>query len=96
MVLPLIGRLRWASFGAGAAAAAVGSLLGRPLLVELVRAGYEVNDAATDAWARAKAEAQSVRNEAQLQRQQQTTDAELARLREEVAALRAQVAAKKA
>jgi hypothetical protein len=95
MVLPLIGQLRWASFGAGAAAAVVGAYVGRPLLVGAVRAGYDVSELASDAWAKAKAEADSLRQEAQKLREQ-SASAEVQRLREEVATLRAQVATKKA
>ena len=89
MVLPLIGRLSMRSFGIGAAVAAVGYVAARPLLVQVVAAGYEVKDAVDGAWHQAKAEAQKVRAEA-LATRSQGLDSEVQRLREEVASLRAQ------
>lgn len=91
MILPIIGRLSWSSFWAGTAAATVGVAIARPLLVGTVRAGYEVADAAGDAWAKAKAEVDSVKREAVTARESAASAAELQHLRDEVAALRAQL-----
>jgi len=96
MLLPIIGRLSWNSFWAGTAVAAVGAAIARPLLVGTVRAGYEVSDVATDAWAKAKAEVESVKREALTSRESGRMEAELKQLRDEVAILRAQVAKKSA
>ena len=87
MVLPLIGRLSMRSFGIGAAVAAVGYVVARPLLVQAVAAGYEVKDAVDGAWQQAKTEATKVRAEA-LASRSQGLDAEVQRLRDEVASLR--------
>lgn len=75
----------------GAAAIAVGPSILRPALVGLVRAGYAVQEFATDAWAQAKAEAQSIRADATTRR---AGDPQVQQLRDEVASLRAQLAAK--
>ena len=89
MVLPVIGRLSMRSFGIGAAVAAVGYAVARPLIVQAVAASYEVKDAVDGAWHQAKNEAQKVRAEA-LATRGQGLDAEVQRLRDEVASLRAQ------
>jgi hypothetical protein len=91
MILPIIGRLSWNSFWAGTAAATVGAAIARPLLVGTVRAGYEVADVANDAWAKAKAEVDSVRQEAITARASATMATEIQQLRDEVASLRAQL-----
>lgn len=88
MILPLIGRVRGKSFGVGMVAAGLASVFARPLLVGIVRAGYEVKDAADSLWHQAKEEAASVRAEARTGRDA-GTEAEIVRLREEIAALRA-------
>lgn len=90
MILPIIGRLSWSSFWAGTAAATFGAAIARPLLVGTVRAGYEVADAAGEAWAKAKAEVDSVKREAVTARDSGTA-AEVQQLRDEVASLRAQL-----
>ncbi len=95
MVLPIIGRLSMRSLGIGAAVAAVGAVVTRPLLVQVVAAGYEVKDAAEGVWHQAKLEAERVRTEA-LATRSQGLDAEVHRLREEVATLRAQQSSKRA
>ena len=95
MMLPLIGRFSLGSFGFGAAAMAVGTVVARPLLVGAVTAGYETSDLLKGAWAKAKAEAESVKNEALAGRHMQGMEAELRQLREEVAQLRAASGAKK-
>ena len=94
MTLPIIGRLSWNSFWAGTALAAVGTAIARPLLVGTVRAGYEVSDVATEAWAQAKAEVDSVKREALTSRDAGRMEAELRQLRDEVSALRTQLAKK--
>ena len=95
MVLPVIGKLSMSSFGAGAAVAVVGAAVARPLLVGVVRAGYEASDVVTDAWAKAKAEAASVKNEALAAHNSQDMENELQSLRQEVATLRQQVGSKR-
>lgn len=96
MLLPLVGRLSMKSFGLGAVAAAVAAMIARPMLVSVVRAGYEASDLATDTWEKAKAEAVSVKNDALAPVSASAVEAELTKLREEVATLRAQVANKRA
>lgn len=95
MVLPVIGKLSMGSLGVGAAAAVVGAAVARPLLVGAVRAGYEVSDAVTDAWAKAKTEAQAVKNEAIAAHTAANVETELEALRAEVASLRQQVSSKR-
>ncbi|MGE3276990.1 MAG: hypothetical protein AB7O67_17905 [Vicinamibacterales bacterium] len=95
MVLPVIGKLSMGSFGVGAAAAVVGAAVARPLLVGVVRAGYDVSDVVTDAWAKAKSEAQAVKNEALAAHTSANMENELETLRAEVASLRQQVAGKR-
>jgi len=94
MTLPLIGRFSMGSFGFGAAAMAVGSVIARPLIVSAVAAGYETSDFVKGAWEKAKAEAQSVKNEALATREMHNMQTELHQLREEVAQLRAASAKK--
>jgi ubiquinone biosynthesis protein UbiJ len=65
----------------------VGPAILRPVLVGVVRAGYEVKDYASQAWQQAKVEAESIRTEARTA----SEAAELQQLRDEVAALRTQV-----
>lgn len=89
VVLPLIGRFSAASFVTGAAATVVTTLIARPLIVGVARAGYEVSDFVTDSWQKAKAEARSVQSEARTGRGR-NVEAELQELRDEVASLRAQ------
>lgn len=89
MILPLIGRFSTASFLTGAVTTVVTSLIARPLIVGVARAGYEVSDFVSDSWHRAKAEARSVQSEARASRSP-SVEAELQELRAEVAALRAQ------
>jgi uncharacterized small protein (DUF1192 family) len=94
MVLPIIGKLSWNSFFAGSAAAVVGSVVARPLLVGTVRAGYQATDIATEAWNMAKQEVQSVKRDALAARDQSRMESEIQQLREEIASLRAQLAKK--
>jgi|CXWL01.1.fsa_nt_gi hypothetical protein len=95
MVLPLVGKLSLRSFGVGALAAAVASVVARPLLVGTVRAGYEISDGLQGVWAKAKAEADGLKADALAERNAASTQTEIQALREEVAALRAQVASKR-
>lgn len=90
MTLPIIGRLSWKSFWAGTAVATFGGAIARPLLVETVRVGYGIADAANGVWTEAKAEAHRVKLEAQAG----GSAREIQQLRDEVAALRAQLAKK--
>jgi len=89
VVLPVIGYLSPKSFLTGAAATVVTSLIARPLIVGVARAGYEVSDFVSDSWQKAKAEARAVQTEARSSRGRDV-EAELQELRAEVAALRAQ------
>jgi hypothetical protein len=86
---PMFGLFSTKSFVAGAAVTVVGSLIARPLIVGVARAGYEVSDFVTDTWSKAKSEAQSVKEEARGGRSR-NVEAELQELRDEVATLRAQ------
>lgn len=92
MILPLFGRVRGGSFGAGAVATGVAMLFTRPILVGLARAGYAVKDEAETIWNEAKASAEGIRAEAQARRAgggDTAAEAEIAQLRREVAALKA-------
>jgi len=95
MILPIVGKVTWAGLGVGAAVTAVGMVALRPLIVGTVRAGYEATDLAKDAWTKAKAEAESIKNEALTKKAAQDSEAEIAKLRQEVASLQAQVHAKR-
>lgn len=92
MMLPLIGRVRGGSFGAGAVATGVALLFGRPILVGLARAGFAVRDGVENLWHEAKAQAEDIHASA-LQRRGRgrdaATEAEIAALRREIAALKA-------
>jgi hypothetical protein len=94
MVLPIIGKLSWNSFFAGTAAAAIGSVVARPLLVGTVRAGYQATDIASEAWKMAKSEVESVKRDALAARDQSRMESEIQQLRDEVASLRAQLSKK--
>jgi hypothetical protein len=76
----------WGNFTVGALTMIIGPAVLRPVLVGVVRAGYEVKDYATEAWAQARREAETIHAEA---RSTHETDAELQQLREEVARLKA-------
>lgn len=76
---------RWGNFTVGAIATVVGPVVLRPILVGIVRAGYEVKDYTNHAWSQAKNEAVSLRDEAVGSR---SMEAEIRQLREEVAALK--------
>lgn len=91
MMLPLIGRVRGGSFGAGAVATGVALLFARPILVGLARAGYAVKDEARNLWHDAKASAHGIHAGAQARRtgRDVATEAEIASLRQEIAALKA-------
>ena len=91
MLLPLIGRVRGASFAAGAVGTTVLCMFARPILVGLVRAGYAVKDEATMILDDAKASAESIRIEAKARHAAHhiSSEAEARRLREEVAVLKA-------
>ena len=95
MTLPLIGRFSMGSFGFGAVAMAVGSVIARPLIVSAVAAGYETSDFVKGAWDKAKSEARSLKNDALATRQVHGMQTELQQLREEVAQLRASAGSKK-
>lgn len=79
------------SFWAGTAVAAVGAAVARPLLVGTIRAGYEVKDAVGSAWDKAKAEVDSLNDEAVSGRR---AEAEIETLRAENATLKSQLAKK--
>lgn len=92
MMLPLIGRVRGGSFGAGAVATGVALIFARPILVGLARAGYAISDEAQGLWRDAKASAQGVHASALRRRsggRDAATEAEIAALRREIAALKA-------
>jgi hypothetical protein len=74
----------WGNFVVGAAGAVFGPALLRPVLVGVVRTGYQVKGYASEAWDTAKREASEIKAEA-------SATSEIESLRAEVAALRAQV-----
>jgi hypothetical protein len=74
----------WGNFVVGAAGAVFGPALLRPVLVGVVRTGYQVKGYADEAWETAKREASEIKAEA-------ASASEIESLRHEVAALRAQV-----
>ncbi len=78
----------------GAAAAVVTPLILRPVLVGLVKIGYEAKDYAASAWESAKAEATDIRTEA-IATSSPHVEAELRQLRDEVQTLRSQLATKR-
>ena len=71
----------------GMATAVIGPVIVRPILVGVVRAGYEVKEFASSTWQTAKAEALSIRSEA-AQQQAANLEAEVSQLRSELASLR--------
>lgn len=73
----------------GAVAAVAGPAVLRPVLVGVVRAGYEVKDCASSAWSTARSEASKIRDEAANVRTVSTLEAEIEALRAEVNALKA-------
>jgi hypothetical protein len=91
LVTSLFPSTRWGSFTVGAAAAAFGAALLRPLLVTAVRTGYSVASVASDALDQARAEAASIKAEAATRQPEVASDlaAEVRKLRAEVAALKA-------
>ena len=87
-----------AKFAAGAVAAVIGPAVFRPLLVGIIRAGYEARDRAADALVQAREEVRSVRDEVKAPRagapDAGALDAEVRKLRAEAAELRARLAAR--
>jgi Sec-independent protein translocase protein TatA len=79
----------------GAAVAVVGPKVLRPIIVGVVRAGYDVKDYASSAWTKAKAEATRVRDEATDRRDAAAATSEIQQLRDELNALKAAQAVKK-
>ena len=96
IVLPIVGKFTWGAFGLGAVATVVAATTVRPLIVETVRLGYGAADLTKEAWVKAKAEAESIKAEAQMKQTRSGTEAEIQQLREEIAALRTQVSGKRA
>lgn len=80
----------WGNFVVGGAAALFGPALLRPVIVGVVRTGYQVADFASDAWASAKTEAKEIKAEAT----SPASPSEIQALRDEIAALKAQVKSK--
>ena len=74
----------WGNFVVGAAGAVFGPALLRPVLVGVVRTGYQIKGYADEAWETAKREASEIKAEA-------SSTSEIESLRHEVAALKAQV-----
>ena len=72
----------------GMATAVIGPAILRPVLVGVVRAGYEVKEFASSTWNNAKREALSIQTEAAT-RQAANLEAEVQQLRSELASLRA-------
>ena len=73
----------------GAAAVVTGPAVLRPVVVGIVRVGYQVKDYATSAWTRAKNEAATVRAEARVPSDASAMEAQIQQLRSEVNALKA-------
>ena len=84
LVLP---RSRTGNLLLGMATAVIGPVIVRPVLVGVVRAGYEVKEFAASTWQTAKAEALSIKSEAS-QQQAASLEAEVQQLRSELASLR--------
>jgi len=74
----------WGNVVVGAAGALFGPALLRPVLVGVVRTGYQIKGYAGEAWETAKREATEIKAEA-------ASTSEIESLRHEVAALKAQV-----
>jgi hypothetical protein len=74
----------WGNLVVGAAGAVFGPALLRPVLVGVVRTGYQIKGYANEAWDSAKREASEIKAEA-------ASTSEIESLRHEVAALKAQV-----
>ncbi len=80
----------------GTVAVMVASKIARPLLVEVVRAGYWVKDAASEKYGVAKTEVRKLTAEARTPHTTTGVTAEIGRLQEQVQSLQAQLATKKA
>lgn len=72
----------------GAVAAVVSPTVLRPVVVGVVRTGYEVKDFATSAWESARTEAVKIREEAAASRSVSGLEAQIEALRAEVTALK--------
>ena len=92
MIMGIAAKVSWSSFFAGTAGTAVAAVIARPIIVGTVRAGYGASDMVTDAWTKAKAEVESVKQEALAARNASQMASELQQLRDEVAALKTQLA----
>ncbi|MBM3752202.1 MAG: hypothetical protein FJW21_13660 [Acidimicrobiia bacterium] len=73
----------------GVVAAVAGPAVLRPMLVGLVRAGYDVKDFASSSWSTARAQASKIREEATSVRSTTAMEDEIRTLRAEVQALKA-------
>jgi len=95
----LLNRFSWNSFFIGAGTALFGGIIARPVLVEAVKLGMDVQDYAGETMDRARTEYQKVRAEAAARRagppaQLSSAEllAEIQKLHEEIASLRGAVA----
>ncbi|MBP8274929.1 MAG: hypothetical protein KAY59_10880 [Acidobacteria bacterium] len=86
-MLRLLPKTSLGNVALGIAVAVVGPAIVRPVLVGLVRAGYDVKDYATSAWDSAKSEARTIRDEAQAKPSAEV-ESEIAQLRAEIAQLK--------
>lgn len=80
----------------GAVATVVAVKIARPLMVEVVRAGFKVKDLAEEGYGKAKSEIDKVKADARASRSESGVSAEIARLQAQVASLQSQLASKKA
>lgn len=94
MLTWLLSKWNWKSFAVGLGAAVFGGTVARPALVNVVKAGMDVKDKATQTIQQAGAELGKIRMEAEQQRSASVATgnsellAELKKLREEIASLR--------
>ena len=89
MVTGLLPKTVGGGFLVGAVSAVVVPVVFRPVLVGVVRAGYEIKNYAGSAWATAKTEAAQIRDEARAPRGTAQMEAEIQQLRHEISTLKA-------
>jgi hypothetical protein len=93
MLLPR--RLSLTQLAVGAVASLIIVKVARPLLVGVVRAGFEVKDLAADTWTKAKNEVADVKAEARV-KPDAVSPAVIADLQAQIQSLKTQLASKKA
>jgi hypothetical protein len=94
--MSLLPRMSLTQMVIGSVAVVVATKIARPLLVEVVRAGFWVKDVASEGYGVAKSEIDKVAADARTPHSKQGLTAEISQLQAQVQALQAQLAAKKA